>query len=89
MFQTGVQRLTGFLLTLALSARYDILDNGVQFVCCWRPWRVRSPQHAVHTLRFGIHRLFFRRHRLVAGLAAHRCAYAGLLLLDVALAGVQ
>jgi Family of unknown function (DUF6328) len=36
-----------------------------------------------------MHRLLFRRHRLVTLVsAAHRCAYAGLLLLGVALAGV-
>jgi hypothetical protein len=34
-------------------------------------------------------RLLFRRHRLITLVsAAHRCAYAGLLLLGIALAGV-
>jgi Family of unknown function (DUF6328) len=37
----------------------------------------------------GIHRLLFRRHRLqVLVSAAHRCAYAGLALLGLALTGV-
>ena len=30
--QTGVQLLTGFLLTLPFQQRFDILDNGMQFV---------------------------------------------------------
>jgi len=36
-----------------------------------------------------MHRLLFRRHRINALVAAaHRCAYAGLLLLGLALTGV-
>jgi hypothetical protein len=37
----------------------------------------------------GMHRLLFRQHRLAALVsAAHRCAYAGLLLLGLAMVGV-
>jgi hypothetical protein len=37
----------------------------------------------------GMHRLLFRRHRLsVLVSAAHRCAYAGLVLLGLALVGM-
>ena len=37
----------------------------------------------------GMHRVLFRRHRLKSLVAAaHRCAYAGVLLLGIALAGV-
>jgi len=86
--QTGVQLLTGFLLTLPFQQRFDILDNGMQFVYLAT---VACSMAATVLLiaPVGMHRLLFRRHRLVTLVsAAHRCAYAGLLLLGVALAGV-
>jgi hypothetical protein len=86
--QTGVQLLTGFLLTLPFQQRFNILSD---------------PMHTVYLATVGcsvgatvlliapvgIHRLLFRRHRLqVLVSAAHRCAYAGLALLGAALTGV-
>jgi Family of unknown function (DUF6328) len=86
--QTGVQLLTGLLLTLPFQQRFNILDADMRVlylvtVSC----SVASTVLLVAPV--GMHRLLFRRHRLdrlVA--AAHLCAYAGLLLLGAALAGV-
>ncbi len=86
--QTGVQLLTGFLLTLPFQQRFDVLAP-----------RMRDVYLATVGLSVGatvllvapvsIHRLLFRRHRLqVLVSAAHRCAYAGLALLGAALTGV-
>ncbi len=86
--QTGVQLLTGFLLTLPFQQRFDVLGP-----------RMRNVYLATVGLSVGatvlliapvsIHRLLFRRHRLrVLVSAAHRCAYAGLALLGMALTGV-
>ena len=86
--QTGVQLLTGFLLTLPFQQRFDVLDRGMQVVYLAT---VACSMAATVLLiaPVAIHRLLFRRHRLVTLVsAAHRCAYAGLLLLGVALAGV-
>jgi Family of unknown function (DUF6328) len=41
--QTGVQLLTGFLLTLPFQQRFDILDDDMQVVYL-ATWRVRWPQ---------------------------------------------
>jgi Family of unknown function (DUF6328) len=86
--QTGVQLLTGFLLTLPFQQRFDVL---------------REPMRLAYLATVGcsvaatvlliapvaMHRLLFRRHRLrVLVSAAHRCAYAGLALLGAALTGV-
>ena len=86
--QTGVQLLTGFLLTLPFQQRFDILDDGMQAVylvtvCA----AVGSTVLLIAPV--AMHRLLFRRHRLAVLVAAsHRCAYAGLLLLAVALTGM-
>jgi hypothetical protein len=86
--QTGVQLLTGFLLTLPFQQRFDVLspqmrDAYLATVAC-------SVSATVLLIApVGIHRLLFRRHRLqVLVSAAHRCAYAGLALLGLALTGV-
>ncbi len=86
--QTGVQLLTGLLLTLPFQQRFDILDDDMQVVyLATVACSVASTVLLVAPV--GMHRLLFRRHRLKALVAAaHRCAYAGLLLLGVALAGV-
>ncbi len=86
--QTGVQLLTGFLLTLPFQQRFDVLSEqmGIVYLAT-----VGSSVAATMLLiaPVGIHRLLFRRHRLqVLVSAAHRCAYAGLALLGVALTGV-
>jgi hypothetical protein len=86
--QTGVQFLTGFLLTLPFQQRFDVLGAGMQGV--YLGTVATSVASTVLLIApVGMHRLLFRRHRLVVLVsAAHRCAYAGLLLLGFALAGV-
>ena len=86
--QTGVQLLTGFLLTLPFQQRFGQLDPQLQAlylgtVAC----SVASTVLLVAPV--GMHRMLFRQRsvRLLVS-AAHRCAYAGLLLLGTALAGV-
>ncbi|KLO43841.1 membrane protein [Mycobacterium nebraskense] len=86
--QTGVQLLTGFLLTLPFQQRFDVLDPPMRnlylaTVGC-------SVSATVLLIApVGMHRLLFRRHRLqVLVSGAHRCAYAGLALLGLALTGM-
>jgi Family of unknown function (DUF6328) len=86
--QTGVQLLTGFLLTLPFQPRFDGLDFTMRMVYLAT---VGCSVAATVLLEapVGAHRLLFRRHRtqfLVS--AAHRFAYAGLLLMGLALTGV-
>jgi hypothetical protein len=86
--QTGVQLLTGFLLTLPFQQRFDVLNEQMRTVYLGT---VACSVGATVLLvaPVGIHRLLFRRHRLqVLVSAAHRCAYAGLALLGTALTGV-
>ena len=86
--QTGVQLLTGLLLTLPFQPRFDVLDAGMRVVyLATVACSVASTVLLVAPV--AIHRLLFRRHRLDTLVsAAHRCAYAGMLLLGLALAGV-
>jgi hypothetical protein len=86
--QTGVQLLTGFLLTLPFQPRFDQLNTAMRMVYLAT---VGCSVAATVLLEapVGAHRLLFRRHRtqfLVS--AAHRFAYAGLLLMGLALTGV-
>jgi uncharacterized protein DUF6328 len=86
--QTGVQLLTGFLLTLPFQQRFTVLSHTMQMV-----YLVTVGCSVGATVLLiapvGIHRLLFRRHRLqVLVSAAHRCAYGGLTLLGLALTGV-
>jgi hypothetical protein len=86
--QTGVQLLTGFLLTLPFQQRFDLLDDDMRVV-----YLVTVGCSIAATVLLiapvGMHRLLFRRHRLaVLVSAAHRCAYTGLVLLGLALVGV-
>src|SRR6516165_7189918 len=86
--QTGVQLLTGFLLTLPFQQRFNVLNEQMRIVYLAT---VGCSVGATVLLiaPVGIHRLLFRRHRLqVLVSAAHRCAYAGLALLGTALTGV-
>ena len=86
--QTGVQLLTGFLLTLPFQARFAALGRGLHFMYLLT---VGCSLAATVFLvaPVGMHRLLFRRHRLAAVVSAsHRCAYAGMLLLGAALTGV-
>lgn len=86
--QTGVQLLTGFLLTLPFQQRFDILDNSMQMVYLATVCTAVAST-ALLVAPVGMHRMLFRRHRLAALVrAAHLCAYAGLLLLGVAVTGM-
>jgi hypothetical protein len=86
--QTGVQLLTGFLLTLPFQQRFDILSDEMRAlylatVAC----SVAATTLLVAPV--GMHRVLFRQHRLKSLVsAAHLSAYAGLLLLGLALAGM-
>jgi hypothetical protein len=86
--QTGVQLLTGFLLTLPFQPRFDGLNTTMRAVYLAT---VGCSVGATVLLEapVGMHRLLFRRHQtkfLVS--SAHRFAYAGLLLMGLALTGV-
>jgi hypothetical protein len=86
--QTGVQLLTGFLLTLPFQQRFDILDDDMRVV-----YLITVGCSVAATVLLiapvGIHRVLFRQRRLMSLVsAAHRLAYAGLLLLGLALAGM-
>jgi len=86
--QTGVQLLTGFLLTLPFQQRFGILSEDMRNVYLAT---VGCSVGATVLLiaPVGMHRLLFRRRRLqVLVSAAHRCAYAGLALLGMALTGM-
>ena len=86
--QTGVQLLTGFLLTLPFQQRFDRLDDLMRatYVAA-----VSCSLAATIALAAPVatHRLLFRQRRLrVLVSAAHRLAMAGMLLLGLALVGV-
>lgn len=86
--QTGVQLLTGFLLTLPFQPRFDKLSAAMQAVYLTT---VGCSVGATVLLEapVAIHRLLFRRHRLLRVVSmAHRLAYSGLLLMGLALTGV-
>lgn len=86
--QTGVQLLTGFLLTLPFYERFAGVGPGLQLV-----YLVTVACSLAATVLLvapvGMHRILFRRHRLrVVVSVTHRFAYAGMLLLGWALVGV-
>ena len=86
--QTGVQLLTGFLLTLPFQPRFDGLSTTMRVIFLAT---VGCSISATVLLEapVAMHRLLFRRHRtqlLVS--AADRLAYSGLLLMGLALTGV-
>lgn len=86
--QTGVQLLTGFLLTLPFQQRFDVLDGDMRVlylvtVAC------ATASTVLLIAPVGMHRVLFRQRRLATLVAvAHRLAYAGLMLLGLALAGL-
>lgn len=87
--QTGVQLLTGLLLTLPFHDGFEDLRPGLRIVYLVT---VSCSIGATVLLiaPIGIHRLLFRRHRLdVVVVTAHRLAYAGILLLALTLSGVM
>jgi hypothetical protein len=86
--QTGVQLLTGFLLTLPFQERFEVLGAGMRVV-----YLATVAAAVLSTVLLvtpvGMHRVLFRRHRLRDLVStAHRLAYAGLLLLGLALSGM-
>ena len=86
--QTGVQLLTGFLLTLPFQQRFSQLD-GVMRTVYLVTFGCSVGATVLLVAPASMHRLLFRRHRLNTLVsAAHTYAMAGLLLLGVALGGV-
>lgn len=88
VLQTGVQILTGFLLTVPFSNRFpDLADHQRALYLAVLSGAVLTTALIVAPVAF--HRLLFRQHErpwLVA--AAHRCARAGLGLFALVTAGV-
>jgi hypothetical protein len=86
--QTGVQLLTGFLLTLPFQQRFDILDRTMRMVYL-ATVSCAVGASVLLIAPVGIHRILFRQRRLKSLVsAAHRLTYAGLLLLGLALVGM-
>jgi hypothetical protein len=86
--QTGVQLLTGFLLTLPFQQRFGALGDPMR-VLYLATVSCSVAATVLLVAPVAMHRILFRQRRLkVLVSAAHRCAYAGLLLLGLALAGV-
>lgn len=86
--ETGVQLLTGLLLTLPFQNRFDRLDAAMRVVYLIT---VGCSLGATVLLvaPIGMHRMMFRQHRLdVIVSGAHRLAFCGLMVLALALAGV-
>lgn len=86
--QTGVQLLTGFLLMLPFQQRFETLNTTMRVIYLAT---VGCSIAATVLLEapVAMHRLLFRRHRLQFVVsAAHRSAYAGLLLMGLSLTGV-
>lgn len=86
--QTGVQLLTGFMLTLPFQPRFDVLDQRMRFIYLFSVGCAVTAT-VLLVAPVGLHRVLFRQRRLaVLVSAAHRLAYAGLLLLGAALVGM-
>ncbi|MFZ2526048.1 MAG: DUF6328 family protein [Rhodococcus sp. (in: high G+C Gram-positive bacteria)] len=86
--QTGVQLLTGFLMTLPFQSGFDALSTNEKII-----YLITVLASIAATILLvapvSMHRLLFRRRRLDRlVLTAHRLALAGLLLLGVSLTGV-
>lgn len=86
--QTGVQLLTGFLLTLPFQQRFDVLGSPMRLI--YLATVVCAVCATILLIApVAMHRMLFRRHRLqVLVSAAHRCAFAGLALLGLAVVGL-
>lgn len=86
--QTGVQLLTGFLLTLPFQSRFTTLTSTERAV-----YLVTVAASVLATglliAPVSLHRLLFRRHARAEMVAtAHRLAVGGIVLLGVAVVGV-
>jgi hypothetical protein len=87
--QTGVQLLTGFLLMLPFQQRFDGLNVTMRAVYL-ATVACSVSSTVILVAPVGMHRLLFRRHELLPLVStAHRLAYAGLVLLGLALTGVS
>lgn len=89
VIQTGVQLLTGFLLTLPFQQRFTRLTEGQRGV-----YVATAAASIVATLFLQapviVHRALFRRHqRAETVMLAHRLAMVGMALLGVAVLGVS
>ena len=86
--QTGVQVLTGFLVTLPFRQRFSQLDTDTRDIYLATLSAAVLATAALVT-PVSTHRLLFRRHaRASMVTVGHRCALAGLTLLGVAVCGV-
>ncbi len=86
--QTGVQFLTGFLLTLPFQNRFSELSDAMQDVyLATVTCSIGATVFLVAPV--GMHRLLFRQRKLKDLVAtSHKFAIAGLVLLGLALTGV-
>jgi O-antigen/teichoic acid export membrane protein len=86
--QTGVQFLTGFLLTLPFQQRFGHL-TGLQIDLYLATVSSSLAATALLQTPVSVHRALFRRHqRRRAVLVAHRAAMVGILFLALAIVGV-
>ncbi|GAA2543857.1 DUF6328 family protein [Mycolicibacterium diernhoferi] len=87
--QTGVQLLTGLLLTLPFHDGFEDLRAELRIVYLYTV-ACSIGATALLIAPIGIHRSMFRRHRLdVVVTTAHHLANAGILLLGLTLSGVM
>ncbi|MDW5609446.1 MULTISPECIES: DUF6328 family protein [Mycolicibacterium] len=88
MVLTGVQLLTGFLLTLPFQQRFSELDGGLRWLHLATVGCSISAT-AMLTAPVALHRLVFRRHMLQWLVArSHHLTLVGLVLLGAAVSGV-
>jgi hypothetical protein len=87
--QTGVQLLTGFLLTLPFQQRFEHLSRSQQHLYLTIVL-LAAASTTLLVAPVPLHRILFRQHTRAAMVAlAHWCALLGTLLLGLALAGVS
>lgn len=89
VIQTGVQLLTGFLLTLPFQQRFALLTHGEKAV-----YLGTAAASIAATLFLQapviVHRALFRRHQRAETVElAHRLAIVGMMLLAVSVVGVS
>ncbi|MET0864274.1 MAG: DUF6328 family protein [Nakamurella sp.] len=88
VIQTGVQLLTGFLLTIPFQSRFADLTSFAQVVYL-STLSASVVATGLLITPVSLHRFLFRRHaRRVTVDTAHRLAQIGLLFLGVAIVGV-
>jgi hypothetical protein len=86
--QTGVQLLTGFLLTLPFQQRFGQLDDRARDVYLATVSAAIAATAAL-IAPVAVHRFLFRRHARASMVkAGHRCALVGLMLLGLSVCGV-